>query len=612
MLQKLYTLSQQGLINDLDYQFTRWLSDKAQHSSPEFQLGACLASAWTSNGNVCINLPFMAGRSLFSEQASELHTPAYSVWRDALRQSGVVGWPGEMQPLILDERGRLYLYRYWLYEQGLKSALLTRAEALEPPADLDRLKVDLDRYFGVAAESCNWQKIAGVTAALRRLCIISGGPGTGKTTTVVKILAILQAQNKGKPLRIRLAAPTGKAAVRLQEAIRDAKQRMSHEPWLQQAIPEEAETLHRLLGTVPDSVYFRHNEQNPLALDVLVIDEASMVDLALMAKLMDALPTRARLIMLGDKDQLASVEAGAVLGDICGDHPGFSASFRRRLEAISDENLPHSSASNRSPMRDCVVLLKHSYRFGADSGIGELSRAVNRGAASVARRLLGNQQFPDLAWWTINKQFSTRLAQAMSEGYADYISGLKAEAEPSVLFEAFNRFRVLSALRHGHYGVEALNALIERLMHEQGLLRVRQPWYHGRPIMITRNDYDLRLYNGDIGLALNDQKGRIRVYFQTADGLLRCLPTSRLPSHETVFAMTVHKSQGSEFDQILLLLPPESNAVLSRELLYTGITRARKLVSLWGNDKVFRAVIERRSQRSSGLAEALWQDKTDS
>ena len=612
MLHTLHHLNQQGLISDLDYQFTRWLSWEAAQTSPELELGACLASYWTGNGNVCINLPIMAGRSLFAEQAPGLVTPAYPLWRDALRQSGVVGWPGDQQPLILDGRGRLYLYRYWLYEQRLRANLLARAEAVETPADEARLRANLHEAFGAPDPAvCNWQKIAAATAALRRLCVISGGPGTGKTTTVVKILALLLAQYPDKPLRIRLAAPTGKAAARLQEAIREAKQRLHYEPWLAQAIPEDASTLHRLLGSVPDSVYFRHNEQNPLALDVLVVDEASMVDLALMAKLTDALPPKARLILLGDKDQLASVEAGAVLGDICGDNPGFSPEFRRRLASLTGEPLPIANAPGSrpvSPMRDCIVLLKHSYRFGADSGIGELARAVNRGAGSVARRLLGSQRFSDLAWWTVNKTFSERLGKALAEGYADYLAALRARAEPAVLFDAFNRFRVLSALRHGLYGVEELNSLIERLLHEQRLLRVRQPWYPGRPIMITRNDYDLRLYNGDIGLTLVDADAQLRVYFQTADGLLRRFPVSRLPSHETVYAMTVHKSQGSEFDQILLLLPPEGNPLLSRELLYTGITRARQRVSIWGNEAVLRAAAERRSQRSSGLAEALWED----
>jgi len=608
--EQLEHLRRQGLISALDYHFTRWLSAQAAASSPELELGACLASYWTGNGNVCVNLPVLAGRSVFgSAEADECIAPDYPHWRDSLRQSGVVGWPGEFQPLILDSRGRLYLYRYWRYEQALRANLMARAEAFDAPLDEARLRADLAQWFGVPGAECNWQKIAAATAVLRRLCVISGGPGTGKTTTVVKILALLLNQYgaQQKPPRIRLAAPTGKAAARLQEAIREAKQRLNFEPWLNEAIPEEASTIHRLLGAVPDSVYFRHDEAHPLPLDVLVVDEASMVDLALMTKLTDALPPAARLILLGDKDQLASVEAGAVLGDICGDSPGFSAGFRRRLTTLTDEALPSSGAISDSPLRDSIVLLRHSYRFGADSGIGQLARAVNRGAGSVARRLLGSQRYPDLSWWSIGARFTEQLAQTLAAGYADYLAALRANAEPAALFAAFNRFRILCALRRGPFGVEELNRLIERVGYERRLLAVRQPWYPGRPIMITRNDYDLRLYNGDIGLTYHDpDSGQLRVYFQTADGAIRRFPTSRLPSHETVYAMTVHKSQGSEFDQVLLLLPPEANRVLSRELLYTGITRARHSVTVWGSDSVLKATVKRRSQRSSGLADALW------
>ncbi|MCB1814052.1 MAG: exodeoxyribonuclease V subunit alpha [Candidatus Competibacteraceae bacterium] len=611
-------LRQHGLISALDYHFTRWLSRQAAVPSAELELGACLASFWTGNGNVCVNLPVLAGRPLFpSATGGNWQAPDYANWRDSLRQSGVVGWPGDFQPLILDPRGRLYLYRYWQYEQQLRANLLARAEVLESALDEQRLQAELARWFDTADEpdgGVNWQKIAAATAVLRRLCIISGGPGTGKTTTVVKILALLlgqQGQKKQLP-RIRLAAPTGKAAARLQEAIREAKQRLDFEPWLNEAIPEEASTIHRLLGAVPDSVYFRHNENNLLPLDVLVVDEASMVDLALMTKLTSALPASARLIMLGDKDQLASVEAGAVLGDICGDSPGFSAPFRRRLAQLTGAALPAVSAASASPMRDCIVLLKHSYRFGADSGIGQLARAVNRGRGPLARRLLGSQRYPDLSWWSIGAKFSERLTQTVAEGFADYLAALRERAEPQTLFDAFNRFRVLCALRRGPFGVEELNRLIERLLYERRLLPVRQPWYPGRPVMITRNDYDLRLYNGDIGLTYEDPDSRqLRVVFQTADGAIRRFPVSRLPSHETVYAMTVHKSQGSEFDQVLLLLPPEGNRVLSRELLYTGITRARKTVTVWGSDSVLQDAVKHRSQRSSGLAEALWETPAD-
>lgn len=613
MSETLQQLHEQNKITALDFQFTRWLSQQAAEPSAQLALGACLLSQATGNGHVCLHLPSQANRHIFTDTGLEIRTPIYSQWRNSLLQSGVVGHPGDRQPLILDAKGRLYLYRYWEYEQRLQKNLLTRAEFLET-VDINQIRLKLHTLFS-DSQADIWPKVAVATALLRRLCIISGGPGTGKTTTVVKLLALLQSQQQDKPLRIRLVAPTGKAAARLQESITQAR----HNPALathlaELSLPEQASTIHRLLVPQPDSVYFRYHADNPLPLDVLVLDEASMVDLALMTKLLDALPVTARLIMLGDKDQLAAVEAGSVLGDICHDSQGYTPRFRQLLQQLTGESIP-AGHSRQEALADCIVLLKHSYRFGAESGIGQLARAVNRGYASKTRQLLGRQDLPDISWWSLGAQFKTQLATAVNQGYRDYLEALQNYTEQPgdqailACFAAFNQFRVLSALRHGAFGVEALNLLIEQIMQEQGRLSVRRPWYIGRPIMITRNDYDLQLFNGDIGLALFDTSSRqLRVVFQTGSGRLKPFPVSRLPSHETVFAMTVHKSQGSEFDQVLLLLPPRQNQVISRELLYTGITRARHQVSIWGREEGLKSAVQNPSKRHSGLAAALWDE----
>lgn len=615
MLERLRARQVQGLLGDLDLHFARLMGRLAGEDTPELLLGAALASAWTASGHVCVELRELAGRPVLdgpgsAGQALEpLTAPPLEAWLGALRASPVVGRPGDYRPLVLDEHGRLYLYRYWDYERQLAADLLARAG--RPVAvDEARLAADLASLFPRrdGREDTDWQKLAAAVAALKGLCVISGGPGTGKTTTVIRILALLLGQSP-VPLRIALAAPTGKAAGRMQEAIRKAKQALDLHPDLAAAIPEQAATVHRLLGVREDGVYFRHDRDNPLPVDLLVVDEASMVDLALLAKLLWALPPQARLLLLGDRDQLASVEAGAVLGDICGGGVGFTAPFRARLQALCGEPLGGGPAQAPA-LADCVVLLKRSYRFGVDSGIGHLARAVNGGDAAAALDLLGAGRFPDLAWRSpaSSPELVEHLAEAAVTGYRPYLDRLRAGAEPGEVFAAFERFRVLGALRQGPVGVAELNRVMEGVLQARRLINARSPWYPGRPVMITRNDYNLRLYNGDVGICLPDPQDpdRLRVCFQSVDGGLRWFPPSRLPEHETVYAMTIHKSQGSEFQRVLMVLPFEPSRILTRELVYTGLTRAREAVELWCPAGVLKAAVGRRLHRASGLAERLW------
>jgi exodeoxyribonuclease V alpha subunit len=459
----------------------------------------------------------------------------------------------------------------------------------------------------------DWQRLAAAVAALKRFAVISGGPGTGKTTTVVRILALLLEQAPA-PLRIALAAPTGKAAARMQEAIRASREALPVDARIRDAIPVEATTIHRLLGFRPGSVAFRHDRDNPLPVDVLVVDEASMVDVALMTKLARAVPRPSRLILLGDKDQLASVEAGAVLGDICGDSPGFSPGFRRRLIEVTGQNPadPGSAASREGsaaeagpPIRDAIVQLNRSYRFGQDSGIGRLAQFVNRGDGQSALDLLTRGECEDIVWRPLEspRDLAPRLAEI-----AGKLGAYLAAETPEAVLTALDGFRVLCAHRTGPYGVETLNTLITNCLESRRAIRPRAPWYHGRPVLVTANDYNLRLFNGDLGITLADASAsdRLRVFFRTADGSVRRLSPARLPEHETAFAATVHKSQGSEAGEILLILPDELTPVMTRELVYTGLTRARRRVEVWGSAAVLAAAISRRLSRSSGLRDALW------
>jgi len=592
----------------LDAHLARLLGRLAGREDPLLDPSVRLVCRLTGQGHICANLAELAGNPLADPGEDQpMIAPPLAEWCDALRRSPVVGRPGEYAPLVLDEAGRLYLYRYWEYERQIAEDLLRRS--VEEPGDVDlpRLREGLDRLFPPAADGAvDWQRTAAAVAVLRRFCVISGGPGTGKTTTVIRILALLLEQAAGRPLQIALAAPTGKAAARMQEAIRLTRERLPVSQEIREAIPDEAMTIHRLLGFRPGSVRFRHDLENPLPVDVLVVDEASMVDLALMAKLVRALSPRARLILLGDKDQLASVEAGAVLGDICGESLGFSADFSRRLAVAT--GVEFGGEGDGPPIRDAIVGLTHSYRFGETSGIGRLARHVNRGDGREALALLERGACQDVVWQPLDspRDLATRLAEA-----AERLGAYLADGTPESALEGLDRLRVLSAHRTGPFGVETLNQLVEECLETRGVIHPRSPWYHGRPVLITANDYNLRLFNGDLGITLLDpaSEGKPRVFFRTPEGGVRRLPPARLPERETAFVTTVHKSQGSEAETVLLILPNELTPVMTRELIYTGITRARSRVEIWGTGSVFEAAVCRRLQRSSGLHDALWGER---
>ena len=601
-------LQSSGFLIPLDVHFGRFMERLAGGEIPELILASALVSSAARQGHICLELATVAGRVIVEGEGDEepVRCPPLSPWCARLGETRVVGQPGDYRPLILDDAKRLYLYRYWEYQERLARAVKERAARGGEAVDGELLAQGLARLFPAAEpDGVNWQKVAAFTALTRRFCVISGGPGTGKTTTIAKVLALLAEQASPRPA-ITLAAPTGKAAARLQEAVREARERLLIAPETKAALPQEASTLHRLLGVIPGSPYFRHTSKNPLPIDVLVIDEASMVDLALLSKVVQALPARARLILLGDRDQLASVEAGAALGDIC-DSAGqgsVSRSHAEELRRATGYRLDASEGADPPGIRDCIVHLRKSYRFGRTSGIGALCRAVNTGRPDEAAGLV-REGFPDLGWRNVPRP--ERLPQAIrgvvEEGFADYL----LTHDPGKSFQCLERFRILCAVREGPYGVIALNRTVEEILRDRGLIASGRPWYRGRPVMIARNDYNLRLFNGDVGVALPDPAagGDLRVFFSSAEGTLRKFHPLLLPEHETVYAMTVHKSQGSEFDRVLLVLPDRETPVLTRELIYTGISRARGRVEIWGEETVFRSAVARRIERTSGLRDAL-------
>jgi exodeoxyribonuclease V alpha subunit len=566
----------------IDRQFARFLAESTGRDDGTLALAAASASAETRRGHVCLDLARAAETG--GDEPGMPAAPPLADWVSLLegwdavaavgRGGEAPGEEGAFRPLVLDGANRLYLHRYWRYERELAESLLLRVgERREAPVCAETL----DRLFPpVPGAEPDRQRAAAAMAATRSVALVTGGPGTGKTTTVVKILALLARQAGERPLDVALAAPTGKAAARLKESVEAARSKLDVDPALLARIPSEATTLHRLLGARPGSTRFRHDAGNPLPHDVVIVDEASMVDLPMMAKLLGAMSPHARLILLGDRDQLSSVEPGKVFGDLCDGSP-----------------------SNR--LAPAVAVLTKSHRFGGDSGIGELARLVNEGRGEEAFALAASASRPDLSWHDLSAAGAgDSLAAALLAGYAPCL----AETGVRERFEAFGRFRVLCAHRSGPFGVDGVNALTERVLAANGLIRPRSPFYPGRPVMVVRNDYRLKLYNGDIGLLMAEAGGPVRAWFPSGDGF-RSIPPARLPEHVSAWATTVHKSQGSEFDRVLLLLGDVMTEALTRELLYTGITRARHGVDLRGTRELFLGAALRRIERRSGLKDAL-------
>jgi exodeoxyribonuclease V alpha subunit len=500
------------------------------------------------------------------------------------------------------------------------------------PADLARR---IDRLFGPLRNpreedksEVHWQSVAAALAARSAFGVISGGPGTGKTTTVVQLLGLLQdiALEQGQRLRINLAAPTGKAAARLTASIGDAVAKLPEA--LRDGIPTDVTTLHRLLGSRPHTRHFVHNASNPLHVDLLVVDEASMIDLEMMAALLSALPDTARLILIGDKDQLASVEAGSVLGDICRHAEGnvYQPETIQWIAANTGYNLKEFSGTG-TQLDQQIAILRKSYRFDQNSGIGALARAVNAGD-SARVTAVWQQGFDDLesvAVASTDDQAFTRLVLDGTPsdhpvGYRAYLQCVQAglrdhESEAAWLqavLDAFGRFQLLSPLRKGPWGVEGLNQKVSQILFKSGLISRQEGWYAGRPVMITRNNYTLGLMNGDIGIVLpfaeKDDSGpqTLRVVFPMADGSFKNVLPSRLNDVETVYAMTVHKSQGSEFDHAAMVLPESVTPVLTRELVYTGVTRARRCFTLVGPIlDILSQAVQQCTHRASGLGDLL-------
>lgn len=677
-----------GWMRWLDVGLARFLYDETRRDGPELSplllLGVALCSHQNGHGHLCLDLAHClsvpeSALMLPPEQSTQAPaiTPGMllshltlSLWIEALhdprvcqRITGTDTAPAVDTPMVLVQQGdsaRLYLMRLWRYENRLQQAIKQRTDTVLP-VDTQVLRTALQQVFKpmtLAPDTdpvlgTDWQQIACALAARRQMAIITGGPGTGKTTTVIKLLYVLQQlhaqqqlQGDMAPLRIKLAAPTGKAAARLSASIQHQLDNLPD----RRGIPDQVSTVHRLLGPIRNSRFFRHDAANPLPADVVVIDEASMVDVELMAQLMDALPAHARLILLGDKDQLASVEAGAILGSLCAraNLGAYNADTVQWLASVCEQNIPESLQESALPadsgrgraLDQAIVMLRFSHRFGAIPGIAELAKAINSGDETLIQLFDGRYaelqrvQIPD----TSHARFEALICDRKT-GFGAYLykikqapvfasDGVTPEQWAREVLEAHAGFQVLAAVRKGEFGVEALNRRIRTVLANRGLITAAAPltgaedsdsqWYAGRPVMVIQNDYNLGLMNGDVGIALmipdpgqkNSQAAQMRLLVAFADnscehGIRWVLP-SRLQQVETVYAMTVHKSQGSEFRHTALVLPPVDSPILTRELVYTGVTRASKQFTLIGsNIDVLLQAIKARVFRAGGLEDAL-------
>ncbi len=574
-------LARQGDIDWLSYYFAQFISEQANTDIDDLlALSAALVSEANLAGDVCIDLAQLSNKPLFSSSRIDCEIPRgidSHQWVAYLATTSVVGDTAHQTPLILDDQ-RLYLHRYWHYENQVAAGIYAR---LSPePVDKQALMVQIESLFADARPEEQEQQSAVLQAVQQRFTVISGGPGTGKTTTVVKILAALLTIQPD--IRIALAAPTGKAAARMMDSIQNRIDQISIDADKRSLIPTRASTLHRLLGY--RQRHFQYGREHRLAVDCVIVDEASMIDLSLMFHLLQALPDRARLILLGDRDQLASVSAGNVMGDITG--------HGRSLDQASPE------------LAGAIALLRHSYRFDASGGIANLAQQVNLGDSNAALSLLESRD--KSIHWQISED------EQLEPKYLDWI--LKSyqpvfEADSvSDALQQFDKTRVLSAINWGPLGVNELNQLISSKLLAKNQLPDSGS-FHGMPIMVNRNHYELGIFNGDSGILWQTRKGLVAC-FDDGSGGVREISLNRLSDYSPAWVTTVHKSQGSEFDSVLLVLPGDAEAeVLSRELLYTAITRARRDFHLHAGRSVITQTIKRLTKRDSGLAAKLgWSD----
>lgn len=570
-------------------------------NAPLIALSVALLSRARRDGNTCLDLtraPEFVGndeiQGLDGLPFVNAFPPAHE-WLDALAKSPLVGDGALSSMLVLEPPGSLFFYRDWCAEQELTEFISAAVHDTLP--DLDQLDPKAFRaLFPCSAnDTPDWQAVAAMAALRSRFALITGGPGTGKTTTVTRILALILSVNP--ELQVALCAPTGKAAQRMTESV--AKHLSLLPAHLQPQRSFSARTVHRLLRYFPGDDHFRHHRMNPLTHDLVIVDEASMVDISLMHALIMALKPGSRLILLGDHQQLASVESGSILQDIgraVSLDQGYSAPFCQTFQSMAGSTLSKAE-SDPGALRDAVVMLLKNHRFGEGNGIAALSDAIRTGDAEAALNMLETARYEEISW---HRHIDV---EALLESLHPHVQQVITAQSAKEALERFHTCRVLTGLRRGPMGCETINDRLDRELRAASE-KSMGPYYSGQPILITENDYQVKLYNGDIGMVWSSDQG-LRVAFpDTQDGML-CVSPARLPAHQTAWAMTIHKAQGSEFGHVMIVLPPTGHALSMRPLIYTAVTRAQRHVTLWGSADQIQSAIQTPAHRHSGLTQRL-------
>lgn len=592
-----------GWIEIYEREMLRFLEKEYGDLSDELRMCTVFLSLFIKAGHTCLPLDrspqeWIEILGLDLENSSIFQGEKIKV--SELKSSSIVGSSDDMKPLILTDN-RLTFRRYRYYE-NIAGQWISINSSKKSTIGISVISVQiLDDLFPTSTNELNWQKVAAALSLIKPFLIISGGPGTGKTTTVARILALHQ-KLSGEHLNIALAAPTGKAAGRMGEALNRELEKLDLSEEQLKNFPTEAKTVHRLLWGTESRELLPPIQKKMLHYDLIIIDEASMMDLSLMYRLVDHLSENTRLILLGDKDQLASVEAGAVFADLCRkSENGFLPETIEKLKELGiEEKLPKHEESEIS---DSIVYLTKSYRFGETSGIGRLSDLVKHQNPQNEELHSVFESYSDLKHQPFNYQ---------KEDIEHILGDLKQKIEncsqinnPEEMLEFWKQSVWLMVLRRGLTGTERLNRLIEERLASERMVSMGSGWYHGRPIMITQNDYNLGIFNGDMGVTIVDEDGSVWVYVETGSEIRRFKP-QRLSHFDPAYFLTVHKSQGSEFNHVNFLLPQNDTPILTKELIYTAITRARESFFLYGNLDLFEEGLSRKTMRFTGLGEMLY------